>query len=124
MELSLILTEISTEIVFSVMAVEIGPKKSFQTEKNCRHTYNHFGNVFIRSCDQQHMGLDTLFVELSLILTEISTGIVFSVMTVVIGPENYTGPNFCNVNIFRSPQRIPVNSQKSVVEDLGGGGGA
>ena len=68
------------------------------------------------------MGLDTLFVESSLILTEISTEIVFSVRVVEIGPN--AGPNLCNVNIFRPPQGIPMNSKKIVVEDFGGGGGA
>ena len=68
------------------------------------------------------MGLDTLFVESSLILTEISTEIVFSVMVVEIGPKIFAGPSLCNVNIFRPPQGIPMNSKKIVVEDFGGRG--
>ena len=67
------------------------------------------------------MGLDTLFV-LSLISTEILTEIVFSLMAVEMGPKICAGPNLCNVNIFRPPQGIPMNSKKFVVDNLGGGG--
>ena len=43
------------------------------------------------------MGVDTLFVELSLILTKISTEIDFSVMAVEIELKIWAGPNLCNV---------------------------
>ena len=58
------------------------------------------------------MGLDTLFVGLSLIFTDISTKIVFKVMVVEIKPNICAGPNLCDVNIFRPPQGIPINTTR------------
>ena len=41
-------------------------------------------------------------------------------MAVEIWLKICAGPNLCNVNIFRPPQGIPMNSKTLVVEDFWG----